>query len=97
MPSIENISHEVDNWESLWLSYPKDQIPSTISDTIQVANPVSFRNIVTALRILGTLTNYKLHVRKSCFINTSFEILFAKYYDSEETKRLSIAIYSQEH
>ena len=55
MPSIENISHEVDTCESLWLNYPKDQSPSTISDTIKVANPVSFPNIVTALRILGTL------------------------------------------
>jgi len=41
MPSIENISHEVDNWESLWLSYPKDQIPSTISDTSSKSSKLS--------------------------------------------------------
>ena len=55
MPSIDNILHEVDNWESLWLNYPKDQIPSTILDIIKVTFLASFPNIVIALRILRIL------------------------------------------
>ena len=55
MPSINNISHEVDNWESFWLNFPKDKLPCGLSDTIKLTNPVTFPNITAVLRILATL------------------------------------------
>ena len=55
MPNIDIISHEIDNWESLWLNHPVDELPTNISETIKAVNPVSFPNLSTVLRILGTL------------------------------------------
>ncbi len=55
MPNIATLSHEVDNWESKWANLENESIPSRISDTIKVTNPISFPNISTALKILAVL------------------------------------------
>ena len=55
MPDVSNISHEVDNWESYWISIPECSLPTTISETLQKTNPISFPNISTALRLLAVL------------------------------------------
>ena len=55
MPNIATLSHEVDNWESKWANLENESIPSSISDTIRVTNPISFPNISTALKILAVL------------------------------------------
>ena len=55
MPNIATLSHEVDNWESKWANLENESIPSSISDTIRVTNPISFPNISTALKILAIL------------------------------------------
>ena len=62
MPSIGNMSHEGDNWESLLLKYPKDRIPSTVSDAIKVANPVSFPKYNNCSKDRRNSTKYKLHL-----------------------------------
>ena len=54
MPSIQNVSHDVDNWESFWLLCPKEKLLSSLSDTIKT-NPITFPNISVVLRILATL------------------------------------------
>ena len=53
---IDIISHEIDNWESLWLTHPVDKLPTNMSETIKAVMPVSFLDLSTVLRILGTLT-----------------------------------------
>ena len=55
MPSIQNVSHEVDNLESFWLLFPKEKLPSSLTDTIKTTNPITFPNISIVLRILATL------------------------------------------
>ena len=57
LPDISNVSHEVDNRESLWTNTPGDHLvaPDTIAETIKVTNSISFPNISTALRILAVL------------------------------------------
>ena len=47
MPDPQIISHEIDNWESLWLNYPKDQLPITLSETIKIVNSVSLQILAT--------------------------------------------------
>ena len=55
MPNIQSISHEVDNWESFWLLHPREQLPSSLADTIKRTNPITFPNLSVVLRILATL------------------------------------------
>ena len=55
LPNPTSISHEIDNWESLWSSCSVEELPSSISETLKKANQKSFPNITILLRILGVM------------------------------------------
>ena len=55
LPNKAEISHEVDNWESMWRDQPDKELPINVSDTLKKVNPVAFPNIFTALKILAVL------------------------------------------
>ena len=63
MPNIANISHEVENWESMWADVPENEVPATISDTIKKVNPISFPNILTAH--FSSSSCYNMHLLKT--------------------------------
>jgi len=41
-PNID-ISREIDNWESLWLNHPVDNLPTNMPEAIKAVNPLAFQ------------------------------------------------------
>ena len=54
-PNINNISSEVDMWETYWFDYDHQKLPDTIEKTLSKVDPITFPNIYTALKILAVL------------------------------------------
>ena len=52
-PNINNISSEVDMWETYWFDYDHQKLPDTIEKTLSKVDPLTFLNIYTALKILA--------------------------------------------
>ena len=55
MPNLAGLLHEVDNWESAWLTLPYECLPNTVTETLQMTNNIAFPTISTVLKSLGVL------------------------------------------
>ena len=82
MPNVDIISHEIDNWESLWATRPVDTLPTSISETLKVVTLVSFPKLFTVLRILGTLSITSCSYERAA----SSVRLLKTYYRSTKTR-----------
>ena len=62
MPNLAGLLHEVDNWESAWLTLPYECLPNTVTETLQMTNNIAFPTISTVMKSLGVLPIERLRI-----------------------------------